>query len=114
MLMTPAQLSYTSSVPCAFAAGNSILFACASFIASFPNSAELRPQGCKVAIAPRARSGNPARNAPMTCGTGNMPCVIIIIQRDVVDAVGLRRLNGKVGCSSGVDLDIRWVFICGA
>ena len=112
--MTPAQLSYTIIVPCAFAAGNSILFVCTSFIASSPNSEELRPQGCKVAIAPRAPSGNPARNALMKCGTGNMSCVIIIIQRDVVDVVGRRRLNGKVACSSGVGLVIRWVFICGA
>ena len=91
-----------------------ILCVSTNFIALCPNSAELRPQGCKVAIAPRARSDNPALNALMTCGTGNTSCVVIIIQRDVVDVVGRRRLNGKVACSSGVVLVNRWVYICGA
>ena len=111
--MTPAQSSYTIIVPCAFAAGNIILRVSTHFIALSPNSEEPRPQGCTVAIAPRATGGNPVRNAPMICGTSNMSCGIIIIQRDVVDVVARLKPRGKIVCSSGVGLVSLYLFICG-
>ena len=96
MLKTPAQLLCTSTALCAFAAGSTIYFVFTSSIASFLNSEAVRPQGCKDAIAPRARRGNHAPSAQMTCGIDNMCCAIITIPQVAVDVVGLPRLNDKV------------------
>ena len=111
MLRTPAQLCCTSTALCVSADGSNISSVCASFIASSPNSEALRPQGCKAAIAPRARRGNHAPSARMTCGIDNMCCAITIIPQVAVDVVGLLRLNVKVDCSSGAALVNRWVYI---
>ena len=112
MLKTPAQLFCTSTALCVSAAGSNISFVFTSFIASFLNSEAVRPQGCKAAIAPRARRGNHVHSAQMTCGIDNMCCAIITIPQVAVDVVGLPRLNDKVDCSSGAAPVNLWVYIC--
>ena len=112
MLKTPAQSFCTNTALSAYADGNNISSVCISFIDSYPNSEEVRPQGCKVDIAPRARRDSLALSAQMTCGTGNMCCAITTTRPAVVDVVGLRRHSDKVDCNSGVVPVNRWVYIC--
>ena len=112
MLRTPAQLSYTSIALCLFAAGSSILFVSTRFIASCLSSEEVRPQGCKAAIAPRARRDSHALRELMTCGIVNMCCDITFTQQVAVAVVDLLRLSGKVDCSSGGALVNRSVCTC--